>query len=692
MTINSPKKPKALFKTLLELNFKAVKNKYLSKVNKLEYALIAQAAKETFVISPTSHNISSQEADDNSRFSTLQREALFFLRQQIQANYQTWYKTQRQQLNNEIWWNELPVKNDATKKIHQEWQAQHRYKYYRSESLIFIYQQIIPAYANWIDFAKAELNLKRHQLLSSHLTQYETYLNSLEIFLELHKNAIRVSMLARLQAANSEQDIRFDDLTVATIKNLQRLQALPEQEITHLPQHGITPKVFYGFLSILQKESTEAQSKELLTLPYFNLKTTGVSKFTDLQIRNNQQGVGYFIPITCTNLISTKLPFYLNLPKFLHRFFTGRKIRYEFFQNAEAQYLLAANSTIDNLKITKAINLATLHHTPLLHTIHYFEILLLAEQRRKDTLMKQTSSIYHKKARQVLINYEKRLQHIGITLTNKKVELVKKIILQYESHDKNLNLQEKLSLRALLTETQEDKNKWGVDFNFMHLEAQCYMKLLLDKRMPVSDTNLTKSSQTLTPLNTANKEHLLERFNEELNKQPLLLDKTALTTHIKAIKICFAQITDPNKLESTAKRLKVKLHQYALKFVESLCDLGSKEVFNSSIKCIELVIDLLKTLNQEYRIFQAEIIKDLEFGINESNYLSWEALINRRFNDIKLSLSNFLKQYASTPIPQADWDAINLQQSLDVAGWLAKENSNHASTQDLNNSSNSLHL
>lgn len=666
MIFASPQKPKALFKILLELKFKAVKNKYLSKLNKLEYALTAQAVKETFVISPSSHHTSLHEINNYSRLSALQHEVLFYLKQQIQTNYQTWYKTQRQQLNNETWWNELKIKNDVIEKIHQAWKAQYRYKYYRSESLVFIYQQVIPAYANWIEFAKTELNLKRHKLSQAQLTQYAAYLNSLITFLEQHKNAIRISMLARLRAANKEQDIRFDDLTVATIKNLQHLQAIPEQEITHLPQRGITPKVFYSFLYILQKEATEDQTKELLSLPYFNLKTNVALESHRLQIRKNQEGVGYFIPITCAALIPTKLPFYLKLPEFLHGFFTGRKIRHEFFQNAEAQYLLLANSTIDNLKVTETITLTTLHHLPFLHTIHNFEILLLAEQRRKDTLTKKTSNIFHKKARQVLINYGQRLQHIGITLTNKKVELLQKIIVQYETRDTNLNVQEKLSLRALLTEIQEDKNKWGADFNFMHLEAQCYMKLLIDKRIPVPNANITNAAQTLPHLDTTDKEKLLQRFDIAINKQPLLLEQIDLAAHLKEVKLCFTLITDANKLKFSAKKLRIQLHQYTLKFIESICALDSKEAFTTSMERIKLIIDLLKTLNQDNQIFQNEIIKDLDSSINESNHLSWKELVEQRFNYLKLPLSDFLKHYSSTSIPQDAWDVAKTEQATDL--------------------------
>ena len=563
MLLPYPKLDKELREVLQKAGFHAIKS-YFSTLVPLKHTLAKQEAKEFIAaVASAKQGHANQPCDkgtsktETKNLASVVKDALLkevqwmTLRQQIKPDYQAWYKTQRQQLNDKTWWKSLAAKTKESEPIYSAWKAQDKYKYYQSHSLGFIYSTVIPVFTHWLKLARAELKLKAHKLAVTQKNDYKKFLKALANFIEDHKKALRISMLARLTAGANRQDIRFDDVTVATLNQLEDIGAMEKTEKPSMPLRGMTPTTFFEFMRILQQEGSGQERHALNALPYF--KHTQAVTYRTFTVVSGKKPITlhYLVPTACAEFIAKRPPFYLKLPRFLHRFFAGIKFRYEFFQHETAQYLLAAHTTLDTLAIPESITLANLDQLPLLHDARYFETLVIQEQQRQAEWLKKLSGVLYTKERAMLRHYYQHLKKVGATLMFKKVDLLEAIIQQYEKRDTNLSREEKVNLRALLDEIKADQQQWGLHFKFLHLETLCHLKLLLDKQVPPLTYKENNSIQAQATLTRALEKTLPEKFEAEILKNPLALTMDALKQHRQALDEAFTYLVDAEIIKIT---------------------------------------------------------------------------------------------------------------------------------------------
>ena len=664
MLLPYPKLDKALREVLQKTGFHAIKS-YFSTLVPLKQTLAKQEAKEFIAAVASAKQGHANPSCDKGTPKTqaknlapvkdalLKQMQWMTLRQQIKPDYQAWYQTQRQQLNDKTWWKSLAAKTKESEPISSAWKAQDKYKYYQSHSLGFIYSTVIPVFTHWLKLARAELKLQAHKLTVTQKNDYRKFLNALANFIEDHKKALRISMLARLTAGVNRQDIRFDDVTVATLSQLEDIGAMEKTEKPHMPLRGMTPPIFFEFMRILQQEGSGQERQALNALPYFK-HTQAVTYRTFAVVSGKKpMTLHYFVPTACADFMPRTPPFYLKLPRFLHRFFAGIKFRYEFFQHETAQYLLAAHTTLETLAIPKSITLANLHQLPLLHDAHYFETLVIQEQQRQAGWLKKLSGVLYQKERNLLLRYNQYLKNVGATLMFKKVDLLEAIIQQYEKRDTNLSPEEKVNLRALLDEIKADQQQWGLHFKFLHLETLCHLKLLLDKQVPTLTDKENNPIQAQATLTQALEKTLPEKFEAEILKNPLALTMDALKQHRQALDEAFTYLIVSHKSVMAVNTLNRQVYQYIYRCINALIELGSKENWLANAEKITLILTLLKTLSHANKALE-DVIANIEKAHTEIPNFDWEVIVDFKLNPEKKALETFLNKRQSLPITEAE--------------------------------------
>lgn len=675
MLLQYPKLDKELREVLQKAGFQAIKS-YFSALVPLKHTLAKQEAKEFIAAvayakqrhanQPCDKVMPKTEAENFSpvKDALLKEVQWMTLSQQIKPEYQAWYKTQRQQLNDKTWWKSLEAKTKGSEFIYSTWEAQDKYKYYRSGSVGFVYNTVLPVFTHWLKLARTELKLQGDKLTALQKNDYKKFLNTLANFIDNHKKALRVSMLERLTAGANQQDIRFDDVTVATLGKLEAIGAMETTEKPALPLRGMTPSTFLAFIQILQQEGSAEERQALNALPYFKLTAAVTSCAFAVLSGRKSMTLTYLVPTACADFIPKRPPFYLKLPRFLQRLFAGIKLRYEFFQHQTAQYLLAAHTTLKKLAIPESLLLADLNQLPLLHDAHYFETIVHQELQRQENQLKNLSRVLYQKERAMLRHYHQHLKKVGATLMFKKVDLLEAIVHQYAKRDTNLKTQEKVNLRALLEEIKADQKRWGLHFKFLHLETLCHMNLLLDKQVPPltqRENNLIQAQAALAPMLAKT---LPETFEQEIIKNPFMLTVDALPRHAQALQAVFTTLTVSQKSVMAIKTLNSQVYHYIYRCVDALIELGSKENWLANAQKINLILTLLKTLSHDNKALQ-DVVANLAKAHSEIENFDWEVIVDFKLNPEKNALEVFLNKRQSLPITEAELALHNVQKITD---------------------------
>ena len=684
MTISFPTLDKSLLVELRAIGFEAINQESLSTVNRLLHKLITQKLREFLIANSTSKsNIADKESELSKFENDLTLGDLSSYREQIKPEFQKWYQIKRQQLNS-VCRSILVTAKDAKEieAVYKNWHGQAYYKFYRSKSLLFIYQKIMSTLKDWLDYAYLEFEMKHH-LLNTRAKIYLNYLNQVKKFIDDHTKAIRTSMLTRLESGTANNDISFDDVTVATITKLESLGALSKTELPVFSQQGMTPKTFGNFIKILQENGIENERQALKKLCWF--KTTETVTYQPFVVISNRSKKNqyYLVPTICIDTLPKKLPFYLKLPKLFHNLFKGIKLRYEYFQNDNTQYLLAAQTTINKLTVPQNIDLLNLHKNPFIHDIHYFESLLLKEQERKNLAMRKISGRYYKKEQKLHSNYQQYLQIIGKTLLNKKVDLLEAIVHRYENSHVVLSSDQKTSLCLLLEEIQNGQMQWGPTDRFMNLQTRCQHYLLIHRESQATVVEKTTDIQAQPILVATDERPFIKKFNQGIYNAPLPLEQANIPNYLQELEGRLNLIKASKSIAINDKSLKIRLYKYTLNFINIIFSLGSKTDLINNLEHIKMINATLRLLGQSDQVYIKNVIEKLTCAINDIDSLSWTEIVDIKLKEIKTNLLNMLPGHLATKRQQNKNEDSNTRQIPHITSFF----SNHSNYTNRNQES-----
>lgn len=630
---------------LRKRGFEAIGSRNLAKITTVRYALSSQVAKEFVAMNrplKKEENTSSTHKIKKA-IEQIVKDDFFQVKQQIKPDYQAWYKALRNDLDQNEFWNALSSKSEEKETIRLEWQKQDKYKFYRSEALIFIHTSILPVLINWLKYARREYNYFKRNLTSELAKGYGDYLNHVQEFINYHKNALHTSMLARLEATVAENDIRFDDVTVSTLHKLEERGIIKQTQTPDYPLRGMTPNTYHRFNFILQTQGTHQERIRLRAMADHHKKSI-VSKTFEIKVDKKIHKINYLVPLESANYVATKLPFYLKLPRFLQGFFIGQKIRHEFFQNENAQYLLAAHSTIEGLTLPEDISLENVLQCKLLRDGRYFDMLITCEHERYARAMKDLSSPIFRNERRLLIGYEHQLKSSSETLIHKRLDLLEKIIHRIEQREEILTSEQQNNLTCLLSELKNRAEQTGLHIRYTHLEARCEQAVFaLTERVKIREAQENRSSA----ISLFNRRRNIEN---EIQKNPFLLEDNAFTRHIEILGRAFNKLAGADSDTTQGHSISyLDVYRYVHRIFTVLCSLETKDEFNACHQRLTTLVALLKRITTVSKTLQS-VITVIEKAITSQQHFDWEVLVDYTLAPEKDALERFIQNQSNNNV------------------------------------------
>lgn len=663
--------PPAIFSALTAQKFKSVSPKKIEPVLKVLNYLLSDQAKLDLVYQRALQlrkRIDDLPRDNNhtKAFASLTKELIQLERIKLSQRFHdewcthysdsTWWESQISHASAEI--------KASLAKQRDAWQVHGKYAAFSTPDLVRVYLKVMPVFSDWLKFANKEYQHKRKRLSPELAQSYQVHLDNLAENFKQEKSAMRASLQARLLAGVRQNDLHFDDLIVSTTTRLQGLGVLPQSVLAKCKgvRRMLMPKLFADMRFIIDRDGSDDQKNALNNL---------LIGTQDFALRLNQNGSTFVVPASVSHYVSTSPPFYTKLPKWMHGFFKGTKISFEFFQNDVCQYLLIAQQRLSNGSIEANITLSKLYDSSAWRSLHkQFNYLAIEAQRTQSTL-DSLSKLFHSAAYQLLLDYQHNLINLGQTLVRKQLLFLEKIVINLEAvaNHRCLSEEERQQLKGLIDHISDHQKKYcgegELKFTDLIMRCSCLhtgnppvmrneqtftqaAKLasqiadgrevttddlttleVAQESLPNRKDFLTSAQVSFVLHNKIVERNLLILLKEELSKDPLTLTSVLLIEHIQRIKCFIAAVYERKPSLMSSTELQVELYRYVHRFLFAVTQFNRPVEFKKMsgaicfiVKTLEIcangddsllfVLEQLKTLDEKFKSLDWDIFKEFK--------------------------------------------------------------------------------
>lgn len=451
-------------------------------------------------------------------------------------------------------------------KLSGQWVREGRYARYSTVDLLFIYEEVLPLFANWLHYAQKELAIKGYRLKPALKLTYTAYLDGLLKELKMEEKTIRASLLSRITAFSEEG--AFNPV-FAFISRLQRfVTKMPNEfvETASIAPEPLTPRQFNQVRQIIERDGQAEEKGALYALPYYE----GLSDFDaqqEIQLTKNtayrkaQTGRFYRLPAVVQSEIPFSPPFYfLWLPQFLWVLFKDAQIRYQFFQHETCQFLVMVTGERlgkDPLPVdTSIVNLPT---TPLWQASVDRLGYLAREEQRTQTAIASLSTFFHQRTQHLLNTYQNWLQQEATQTLSHQIQQLT-TYLERRANVQPLTQADRLQLKACISTFKIQNRQWrsGLGLALLILRTHLLEMPELAENLP---SFVQKSSDQMTMFERFYTDLLSVIHDYESTHSPLLPEDE---THLHALKtILKAQEKQQDVI--TLRDVVVTYHQVEMK-------------------------------------------------------------------------------------------------------------------------------
>lgn len=347
---------------------------------------------------------------------------------------------------------------NAIEQLRTLWQQQGRYAAFSTPDLIGAYWHNVGVIDTWLKSAQQEFAQKQKSLPKKLARQYQSQLQHLAATFQTEKADMRASMLTRLSVGIKCGDLRFDDLVIATVQELNQHGALTSTQLPKGVRRHMTPSTVRYIQQIMAIEGTSAEKAQLATLLYYqpsrlieNYSGSSGSSASALVVRKNQLGITFAVPETVSHLVAAKPPFYTKLPKGLQFLFRGERAAYEFFQHEDCQYLLIAQNNFSYHNIEPDLSIRTLRHSASWDYLNQLMHLVASETKRLQAKQKALSRILYPDVQRLLRHYQTALTPFATRVFNQQLQIFDILLFDLEAQIKTRALSdaEQLGIEAV---------------------------------------------------------------------------------------------------------------------------------------------------------------------------------------------------------------------------------------------------
>lgn len=637
----------ALFNSLRNYGFKAVSDENWQKLLK-GIELLASNQWAHFKIREEIKHLREEAAKSSCADSA---NAMLQLSRWVAPAYLTWQKKRIALFNNPAWWEkrllaakrlEQPERDKAHQTIpflRKLWEQQNHYAFYSTLDLINVYETIFPLFDEWLLYAKTELKKKSPRLLKEVFNQYEQYLKNVEKSIAHEKQQVRMALKVRLVAGLAQQNFQCDEVMDWMQAELQAVGVLPVKKSSPNQDTSgyITPPVSWKMQQIVEQEGGESEKGDWYSLSYNAHRNPTHLLFYE-HYRLAHQGHTYRIPAELTEYIPIALPFYLQLPRFLHWLFITERFYYTFFQHPTCQYLLGMEQSFEQWKCPPGISLATLEKNPSWQGLQNLWSHLDAEKTRIEQIQKRLFIFVRRDIGPLLESYHQHLETFANEIVMRQMALINEALKPFDQ--KSLTDHEKQQLEQFLQQVQQTETRWKrtghVKLASSHLILHCHHLLnrpvvtteklavatraveALNQEKPVTAEafdaiKTTQNSLALSECVTEADSYTKAQFTMEMHlakekvpdlltvkllENPLNQDQDALTRHLQALKTYHPWVLREKPPLIDPVVLNDQLSHYAYRFLQSIHELPSQATFLEKNSVIKQVIGTLQYLTE----------------------------------------------------------------------------------------------
>lgn len=423
------------------------------------------------------------------------------------------------------WWNERLAQLalhtsatavDAIEQLRTLWQQQGCYAAFSTPDLIGAYWRNVGVIDAWLKSAQQEFAQKQKTLPKKLARQYQIQFQHLATAFQAEKAAMRASMLTRLSVGIKCGDLRFDDVVVATVQELEQLGAIASTQLPKGVRRHMTPSIVRYIQQIMAIEGTSVEKAQLATLLYSqsirsiekNSAPSG-STASSFVVRKNPFGMTFAVPAAVSHLVAAKPPFYTKLPKGLQFLFRGEKAAYEFFQHEDCQYLLIAQQHFVQHKVENNFNIRTLRHSASWDYLNQLMDLVESEIKRLQAKQKALSRILYPDVQRLLQHYQTALTPFATRVFNQQLQIFDLLLTDLAAQIKTRALSdaEQLGIEAVKEQLIHYQKIVGipVSYEWQSLLARYQQLIELAAKPRVTDAVFKQATQVTQKIKNGKK-------------------------------------------------------------------------------------------------------------------------------------------------------------------------------------------